>query len=422
MITCDLFSPEEYMSNNDRYIAAGVSCLVVLIGVAWAGYPWVAEELNVIRQNNALAACKSETNNDLIIECIFRVLEKELSRGGVAAAMTAFQRAYQTHPAFVEAACHRQAHRVGDLVYYNLYLGVEDMDKIDFPQSTTACGYGLYHGLFEHLIQDHPDTEFVTRTCQYFTDRLGETMGHIRIMCYHGSGHGLMLAHMERVPKKEWGNVMAFVGEPLKQCDSLPEASERDLEQCKEGIFNVLNEWMMLDEYGFHFDRSRPFRLCDGIPESAMKACYYEMAMKLDGIAQLDVQALAALSEAAPRKEFSKMAFQVGVAGIIQNVLTKQDGYQKVLAACAKLEDPLRGDCIHSVIAGLFEHGEPLSEYKKALSACAEKVVIESDMETACYTAVAKRLRRFYSLERSTAVCEEFPRDRVEKCIAIIKQ
>jgi hypothetical protein len=370
-----------------------------------------------VRQSSALAECKADTSDAGQIECIFRVIRFELRAGGVEPAMNVFSRAYREFPSFVSAACHSQAHRLGDMAYFEVYLASGDIDSVDFPQSTTACGYGFYHGFTEHLVQDHPEVEFVMQSCEYLTERLGETMGDIEMTCYHGSGHGLMLAQSERVPREKWGSVSAFTSTPLSQCDALTRANERDVEECKEGIFNVLNEWMVLKQNGFSYDTRRPFSACVDLPKSALEACYYEMAQKLDGVAEFNPQKLEKIVSNLAHPEFRVMAFSVGVAGIVQNVILHEDGITKILALCSKLPEDLNTSCIRSVVNGLFEHGEPQEEYKRAISMCSSDPSISGpSSQDTCFNAVALRLARFYPSERVRRICTEFPEEYRAMC------
>lgn len=386
-------------------LVVGASTVGMLVQVV---VPW--------RQAVALAACKGEQNDALTVECIFRVIENELTTRGVTSATEVFARAYREFPAFVRGACHVHAHRLGDLTYYQVYVGHEDFDSIEFPQATTACGYGFFHGFLEHLIQDHPDPAFVTKTCDYLTRRLGKDMGSIEMTCYHGSGHGFMLAQSERVPRAQWGDVQAFSTVPLTQCEALAEADKLDLEQCKEGVFNVLDEWAAIGQNGFSLDSGEPFALCAHVPEPSLKACYYEMAQKIDYVAQLNPQLLVPIVQKVPQ-EYALMAFNVGVAGIVQNVIANPGGYQNMLAQCATLNSTFAQPCLISVVKGLFEHGEPQEEYKKALLVCTDPIVTEGEKKY-CYEAVADKLDRFYVPERVREICGEFPLAYREACLA----
>ena len=368
---------------------------------------------------HALGDCESVLEEIEQIDCIQEKIEEEMQRNGVGAAMNLFTHAYNTFPSFVAIGCHTQAHRVGDYLYYSYFRGNKDIDDLDFPQSTTACGYGMFHGFLEHLIQDNPDPQFVTNVCTNLVDRLGHRMNDIQVICYHGSGHGFTLAHAEKMPKSEWGNAEAFTLEPSSKCDELSKARPSDIEECKEGVYNVLVNWMKLQEYGFTYNKEDPFAICNrpAIAATAKEACYYEMAQKLDGLTDRDARKLADIVNRIDDRYLRLLSFRVGIAGIIQNVILDENGYQDVLSSCMELSIDFHEPCVRSVVNGLYEHGSPGKEYEKALLACEEEPVIENNLRSQCYKAVSDRLPRFYAKNKISSICTEFPKEFRENCI-----
>ena len=406
------------MSKNEWGLRQTAATLFALV-LSLIALDALQELVPVLRHEAELSQCRQVSRGDREVECIFKAVEEELRFHSVSSAMGLFSRAYQRSSSFLAVGCHRQAHRVGDLTYYEKYLaGAADLDAIDLPQSTTACGYGFYHGFIEHFIQDNPDPRFVTKTCEYLQERLGGVMADIRLTCYHGSGHGFMLAQSERVPKGLWGSVKAFTAYPVEQCEKLEKAKPDEIEQCREGIFNVLVDWMELGENGFSMDDRDVFRVCNSVPSMSHKACYYEMAQKLDGLAKHDPRQIYALVARIPSEEMRELSFQVGVAGVIQNVIGESDGYTKALEQCAGLpaQDYYK-KCLLSIVHGLFEHGEPQREYVKALDVCILPSVKEKGLEEFCYQAIAVRLPRFYTDDYIHFICTEFPESYRHFCI-----
>ncbi len=394
------------MWNRNTLIAALAAVVLLCCAAAYVYIPRTSE----------LEPCRSETSDSLQIECIFRAIENRLLHGGIADAMQLFSEAYAEFPSFVAEGCHKQAHRVGDIVYYRLYIPGESLDTIDFPQETTACGYGFFHGFMEHLIQDRPDPAFVDETCTQLTERLGGRMDAIGSICFHGSGHGFSIANAELVPKSSWGSVRAFTIAPAAKCDLLTKATERAKEECKEGVFNMLVEWMSLGQYGFTLNTKTPFWFCDSGPKDLMEACYYETAQKLDGMADRDPIKLNAITSKIQDERLRNLAFQVGIAGIVQNTIMDDLAAQRILGACAQLDDDLHAMCLTSYIHGLFEHGAPGEEYKRPLEVCALETVHSAGLEDQCYEAISQRLSRFYAPSDRPRICGELPREYREMC------
>lgn len=390
--------------NNRNFLLAAL--LVVCTAAVGIGALYAPQ----IHADMRIASCSAEEEN-MQIECVFKVIESEMRREGVSAAMYAFSRAYERLYSFASTGCHRYAHRVGDVAYYEHYLATRDLKTMEFPQETTACGYGFFHGFLEHLIQDRPDPLFVTKTCEYLHEEYGESMRDVRTICYHGSGHGFTLAQAEHVSPREWGNIRRFVDTPSEQCESLDQATESEVEECKQGVFNVVVDWMETEQYGFSYDYSQPFQACNVLPEGYVHACYYEMAQKIDSVSDRDPILLARIARTARTEELTHVAFGVGIAGVIQQTIADGQGYEKTLDGCVELDETFLPMCIESIVHGLFEHGSPQKEYEKALEFCADQRVDEHGVEEACYRAVATRLPRFYDEATITVICREFPHD-----------
>ncbi len=398
--------------------------LILILGTIGAGI-WAYTHplyLKEITWKHQIMQCGQLEKDADQIECAFKPITEALMTAGIEAGMDTFADAYIELPAFVASGCHHQAHRVGDIAYYHLYYGQNDLDALTFSQNTTACGYGFFHGFLEHLIQDHPSAAFVTQTCEYLSDHYGEQMRDIRLTCYHGAGHGFMLAATEQVKKSQWGNVYAFTHKAFSECDILPRASTEEKEQCKEGIFNLIADWRDDGQYGF----VRPqdyvfFSVCDSLPQTMHHACYYEIAQKLDRISGEDPQRLAALVRTVKDADEIIRIFSVGIAGIMQQVIQDKVKYEAVIASCSKLESTLFSKCILSTVNGLFEHGEPQKEYVKAMEVCTFKEIQDTPMEQECYDTVANRLLRFYDKSHSLMVCALFPSAFKDGCIATVE-
>lgn len=366
----------------------------------------------------AIDECLLIENENQEIDCLYRALEDELHDNGIEASMHAFRESYRRSHAFASTGCHRHAHRIGDMVYYDVYWSKGyTVPEIDFPQETTACGYGFFHGFLEHLVQDQPDPTFVTKVCEGLREKYTDTMGDIGLTCYHGSGHGFTLAQLDEVSESEWGTLRPFVRIPAQKCESLSQAQAHEKEECLEGIFNVIVDWMEDGEYGFSYNYDKPLALCNTVRPGLQKACYYEMAQKLDFAADLDAQKLRALVSVAPNHLLERLAFQVGIAGFVQQRVAKDDGYTYVLKQCNQMNDPWHLYCIESLVNGLYEHGEPQYEYERPLALCRDPLINSNEAgQELCYAKTAERMPRFYAPEKIEKVCQLFPAEYTELC------
>lgn len=412
---------------NPRHLIARVIVILILLGGLSLELVFFAREKHGLSQTTSidmaalLEPCRSlqEKSEALAVnECILDVVKKALIKEDLSSAYGVFEVAYRTFPEFSEGSCHNQAHRVGDMFYYNYFLAQgKDLSRFEYPQVTTACGYGFFHGLFEHLAQDHPDPAYITNACEYLRERLSKDMSDIGTICYHGSGHGFVLANADKIPRDKWGDIQSFVGEPVRLCDALPKASIPEREDCKAGIFNVILIYMEDKNYGFVYPEKDPLGYCDPLPLGQRRACLFEMAQKLDRVSGYDPVKLYQIAARAGDDEEAQTSFSVGIAGIVQHYVNDGNGYESTLTACLKLNDQYLDVCVRSIIHGLFEHGDPLLQYKKPLHMCSDVRIGNRRMTKSCYENVMVGIRRYFGEEKRKLICDEFPENARQYCV-----
>ena len=358
----------------------------------------------------SIAECVAahQDQQQIQIDCLYGLIEARMRVAGITEAMLLFQRIYDLSEVFAKTGCHTHAHRVGDMAYYQYYVPTRDLDSLQLEGETGACGYGFYHGFIEHLIQEHPDPAFVTETCERLDARIRPELGDIRPICYHGSGHGFMLRHVEDLPVDAWGDIDRFVEEPLARCGELIRATAREREECEEGVYNVIVEWMETKQFGFAYDYDDPFPQCDTASEERYRrACYYEVAMKLDARAKGSPARLYEMIESVDAA-YRTMVFSVGIAGMVQP-LADSDGFRTLVDECLALRGEYVWLCLTNVLHGLFEHGQPGEEYRKPLLVCTDSRLPTLGLEDDCYAFIAWKLPRFYDASRRVEICAEVP-------------
>ncbi|MEX0917805.1 MAG: hypothetical protein WDZ93_01480 [Candidatus Paceibacterota bacterium] len=351
----------------------------------------------------AIERCEKVYTNEVAkIDCWQEVIRGVFVSDGTQAAFDVFERIYREYDTFSNTGCHRHAHRVGDMAYYFDYLTHRDLDRTEFPPNATACGYGFYHGFFEHLIQDNPDPAFVSLTCAYMDERLKATAPGMRQTCYHGSGHGFLLARADTlVDPREW-TLRDFVDVPLAQCESLPDASPFEISECRQGIYNVIVDWMSDEEYGFTYDRESPFRICDSEAYERQPDCYYEMAQKVDGLSNHDPAKAAAIAQTAKRKDMQSTIMTVAVSGMVQH--RPKEDQQQLLASCRTVPEELLHACIVSLAGGLVEHGTSSGDFEHVFAFCEESGMTETE-QTICYEGLYSSISRFVSEAELQTAC-----------------
>jgi hypothetical protein len=340
--------------------------------------------------------------------------------GSLTAGFRAFTYLYETYPAFASTGCHRYAHKVGDAAYYNFMLAKGlALEEVEFPQSTTACGYGFFHGFIEHLVQNDPDEKNVVQNCEYLRETYAKNMRDIGTICYHASGHGFMQTQADALPDAMWGNPGLMVKQPLEACERLP-TNGQEIEDCREGVFNVLVDWMETKDFGLSFDLDDPLALCSRVAAGWQYACYYELGQNLGKITGGSPLRAAAFSASIRDTELRRMTFGVMVAGMMQSK-TALDEYRELLGECTAIEEAvLYETCVVSSANGMMEHGVPGEEYAKVLDLCADARLTERDGDAACYRALGQRLARFYPPGKVASICGSFPSAYRDSCVAEI--
>ncbi len=351
-----------------------------------------------------ISACDTELRDDIAkVDCWLEVARGEFDTGGAPEAFKVFEFVYENYDSFANSGCHRHAHRIGDMAYYSDYLKTKDITKMNFPKEAKACGYGFYHGFFEHLIQDTPDVAFVTETCEYLRENIEDVAPAIAQTCYHGSGHGFVFAQTDTLVEESQWSFDAFTEKPLDQCESLPKATEREISECRQGVYNVIVDWMSDEEYRLSYNTDAPFAICDTTSPKRKWDCYYEMSQKLDGLSGLDPQKMVSIVEKIDSVDLQELAIAVGVAGIVQQ--NPQGTQSELLTSCQGITRiGLRNKCISGIVGGLVEHTTPGSEYRGAIEFC-ELPQLTKDDKNICYENLLQKLQRFKTNTEIEQMC-----------------
>lgn len=395
------------LSNKIRVYAGGTILVLVLLIGAVLG-PRIVEGIS--NRTAAEQCAQSYKGDNAEVDCWAQIALSYMRNGDILAAYRAFDYLYGAYPGFAAWGCHVNAHRLGDTAYYQFFVtrGLE-LDQMDFPQQTTSCGYGFYHGFLEHLIQDHPQADYVIKTCEYLRGRLQNDMRDIARVCYHASGHGFIQEVADTLKKSDWGNIAKMVSGPLSKCEALPNRTELEIEECREGVFNVLSNWMVEKDFGLTFDYEDPFRSCDALSARWQRACYTEFGQKLQPIVGDNILAAEKYAGSIRDMELRHITFGVVVAGMMQR-LAPLDQYQTVFTDCTLVKDEdLFHFCLVSATNGMMEHGDPGNEYRKILPMCSLPELTARNGTATCLHTLARRLSRFYTPEKKIEICTLFP-------------
>ncbi len=88
--------------------------------------------------------------------------------------------------------CHRDTHTIGELAVDEYYKDLNNYTTWKFAPETFYCGYGFFHGLFEHLFIKVNNTNVTIDICESISKNYSSEFPSIRRNCYHGMGHAFM--------------------------------------------------------------------------------------------------------------------------------------------------------------------------------------------------------------------------------------
>lgn len=348
--------------------------------------------------------CNNSSN-----QCWNENLFKALDSGGVIAAMKEIKRLYETDQKFTKNGCHRWAHIVGDMAFDKYGYRGANVDKWDLPIETTYCGYGFFHGIFEHFFRENPDIILARKICDRLEETLSSKMLLIRQTCFHGVGHGFM---PEPPPQKTWGDPKMMMVKSLKACETTSLTNNPDEKmECMEGSFNVMADWMQQNKYGLKVNTKDPLKFCEEQSNhDRILACFYEYSMRLSGLAKDDmVKTARDYIKSTYDKELAEIIIDSATAGLVEKYLSETN-FDFLIKQCYQISQDLKESCMSGLNGGLLVHGTPGKEYVKAIALCDSKELSENEKD-ACFKNLMNKITRRYQKEKiAKDICPVVPK------------
>lgn len=337
--------------------------------------------------------------------CFSTFLADAMEQGGIAEAYVEFRRLYRADDQFAVDSCHWYAHVIGELAYAK-YFKDGNIGKVELPAETLYCGYGFYHGLFEHLFRDNPDTALVKNLCNDLGERYGKELPRVRVACYHAAGHGFVAE--PRPASAAWGNPQKMVEPALRVCDTISDIPY-EVRECREGAFNVIANWSGTNDFGLSPPGADdPFRLCRAQPKREWgRACYFEFSMRLNRVIKDDITVfydryVRDLGD----EELGLLMIRTAAAAIMEDLIPRDD-FAPVLSMCRGLPALYQRECLRGVILGFTAHGEPEREHVKASRFCSLRGLREDERQL-CFNELVAILKSNYSSDVMKGICESY--------------
>lgn len=378
-----------------------LSLAAIVVGVFV--YVYVSHSVSASTFETDVISCDRAPEESRKIDCWMRLIEHQFVDGGTKEAFAAFLYIYERYDAFATTGCHKHAHRVGDLSFYYDYLKHEDFSKMNFPKNASTCGYGFYHGFFEHLFQNHPDPGYIKEICDIASVQLKEAAPAIDQTCIHGAGHGITLAVADQYVRPEDWTIENFTKKPLAVCEQL-DTTDEYRKECYLGVFTILTEWMSDESYGLSYNTADPYWHCNQVVDRDQQyGCYMEVSQKFDSLSGFDIKKVVELVDSGTRPDLRNQIIGLVLAGFIQSN-PMGDKFEH-LYNCKDALGPDSDLCVQTIVGGTIEHTPAGARHEAVDSFCSDSRLDSHDRDV-CYSHYARKILRFDPLPELKERCE----------------
>jgi len=275
-------------------------------------------------------------------KCIEKYMIKVTDDYGPQASLGILDRLERSHQVNLSVNDHQMAHVVGRDTAKDYGSNFKAFDLCP-----TTFNYGCSHGFFEYVLARTPNArKAATTICESLNPKTNLLIAGFT--CYHGVGHGIMMAQGYDVYKS------------LKECNTMPQAKDQD--GCWQGVFmENVNAGMQGRALPGYFKKSDPLSPCDKVENKYKHECYINLAGWLMVVSRDDIRKGAAYcSKAKPAKYKSSCWQSIGLMvtnpvwqGPLAPDLAGQSQPTIAAALCQRFPVAGRKDCIVAAVDNL---------------------------------------------------------------------
>jgi hypothetical protein len=308
--------------------------------------------------------------------CIEKFVRKVTDDYGPKASLGILQRLYQEHRVDLSVNDHQMAHVVGRETSKDYGSNFKAFDLCP-----TSFNYGCDHGFFEWVLARTANPkQAATTICESLNPATNLLIAGFT--CYHGVGHGIMMAEAYNVPAS------------LKACNTMPTAQAQD--GCWQGVFmENVNAGMQGRALPGVFKRSDPLAPCDKVADKYKHECYINhsgwlMVVSHDNTAKASRYCLKAAGE--PRTACLQSIGLMVTNPVWQSTLAPELAHksQGQIAAnlCARFPAAGRRDCVIAGVDNIANFDQLSVTRERAFCAA-----VSSELKDTCYKQIGVDLR-----------------------------
>jgi plastocyanin len=270
---------------------------------------------------------------------------------------------------------HQLAHAVGRETAQRF-----GMDARSFELCTNEFNYGCVHGFFEYALGRAASAgDAAVAICDSAKDPTLTT----RFSCYHGVGHGVMMAKAYDLPAA------------LRTCDGLGEPTAAD--GCWQGVFmENVNAAMKGEARPGVFSKTRPLAPCTAVAERHRHECYINHAGWLMQVTGDDVRAATRICAGAPGPAVSVCAQSIGLMvtnpvwqATLAPELAGRPMEQIAWRLCLQFPSGLRSDCVIAAVDNIAAFDD--LDVAASGRFC---TLVATPLESRCYRQIGVNLSR----------------------------
>ncbi len=339
--------------------------------------------------------CSELSKKEARDHCFRGILREAVAAQGTASAvdvLVALREAKVIDASFDD---HQHVHEIGRETAKLKGLTVDA-----FLSCPTTYNYGCQHGFFEYaLSQTSSHREAMTKICEGIgTSRPPKLYSY----CYHGAGHGLMMALSYNLEKS------------LATCDELPTRAAQ--EGCWQGtLMENSNAAVTDEEKVLAFSPDDPLSPCNKLPSRYQWQCYINHAGYLMKVTNLNVKKAVAICLSAPAGGAVPCIQSIGLMVTnpiwqksmrgVDTVLDVEKNVALSWEMCQELPTVALRDCVIGAIGNILNFDE--TDIRRATMFCN---LVGDPYKSTCFTQIGASVASQVSTAREAlGICQTVP-------------